>query len=95
MGWLRGDLTPLQRLAVFADSGTRARETGETEGAETPAALGAAAPNGGANAPDAALLGKLEILLELELLEGWDPGADLPIPVNPAPVRGRAKRSAP
>ncbi len=88
MGWLRGDLTPLQRLAVFADPGTRARETGETEGAETPAA-----PGSGANAPHAALLGKLEILLELELLEDWDPGADLPIPVTPGP--GRAKRDAP
>ncbi len=85
MGWLRGDLTPLRRLALFADSGTSARETGETEGAETPAAPGA---------PDAALLGKLESLLELELLEDWDPGADLPIPVTPAPVPGRAKRDA-
>ncbi len=79
MGWLRGDLTRLRRLPVFADAAPA--PAAETPLPETPA--------GGANARDAALLEQLEILLDLELLEGWDPEADLPIPVTPGPVRAK------
>ena len=79
MGWLRGDLTRLRRLPVFA-------EAGPAPAAKTPLPE---PPAEGANARDAALLEQLEILLEIELLEDWDPEADMPIPVTPGPARAK------
>ena len=68
MGWLRGDLSRLP--------GTRAD-----------VALPAPAPKKPApdlTPEDEKVLGALEMLLDLELFEGWDPEEDLPIPVKPA-----------
>lgn len=56
------------------------------EGATTPATE--ASPTASAragdelSAEDRAILAHLELLLDLELLESWDPDQDLPIPVD-------------
>ncbi len=75
MGWLRGDLSALRGL--LADGSPSSTS-------EAPVPVTDPATNGPA-LDDAALLENLEMLLELELLEDWDPEADLPIPVASEP----------
>ena len=51
-------------------------------------------PDPGLTPEDQKVLDALELLLDLELLEGWDPKEDLPIPVEPVsgpPEPGRQR----
>ncbi len=68
MGWLRGDLSRLR--GTLADV--------------APAVPAPKRPAPDLTAEDEKVLDALEMLLDLDLLEGWDPEEDLPIPVKPA-----------
>ncbi len=70
MGWLRGDLV---RPVAEVPSPAPARAPVQKAKPE-PLQPG-----------DAELLKELEILLDLDLLEGWDPDEDLPIPLTLPP----------
>ena len=69
MGWLRGDLS--RAPGMLADVAPPAPAP-EKPAADLPL-------------EDQKVLDALSMLLDLELLEGWDPKEDLPIPVQPAP----------
>lgn len=69
--------TPLLVLSI-ALLGAEAATGPATEASPT-----ASAPAGEElSAEDRAILAHLELLLDLELLEDWDPDQDLPIPVD-------------
>ena len=70
MGWLRGDLRRLPLRGGRADV--------------APPAPAPKKPGPDLTPEDQQVLDALEMLLDLELLEGWDPKEDLPIPVAPA-----------
>ena len=68
MGWLRGDLSRLR--GTLADV--------------APPVAAPKKPAPDLTAEDEKVLDAVEMLLDLDLLEGWDPEEDLPIPVKAA-----------
>ncbi|MBW2280617.1 MAG: hypothetical protein JRG76_00085 [Deltaproteobacteria bacterium] len=76
MGWLRGDLRRLPAtLADLAPPAPRPKDAAEDAATHTGAEL---------TPEDQKVLDALEMLMDLELLEDWDPHEDLPIPVAPS-----------
>ena len=77
MGWFSRRLTELGAVSLLAVGPLTA-----TASEPTPAEL---------SAEDRALLEQLDLLLELELLEAWDPDENLPIRVADEPVSAETK----